>query len=301
MFVYCIIIIYGQLQESRCVKNIKRLKPQLLDGDTHLNTKVYNDRIQRQELTRKRKGLNTYPDPLPEEEILIQGFATVLNQATENIIIQHPLCPIRLVLNKTIGARLGYLISCGDYVQQSLEMIQAYIHNNDTVLDIGAGFGLTTVLSAQYSHNEVVAVEPNDKLHPIIKKNATLNNIQVKIIHACVTSENLNGPTHMHIMDNTSYSSIFKHKENIDKSIMVNSLPFQHLIDMVKPSVIVMDAVGAEMSTFHNVKLNSVNKIILTINTPIIGEKSTAAIINSLIKKGFNISDIKGLVFYFNR
>ncbi|MFT7433705.1 MAG: hypothetical protein ACI9TY_001346 [Alphaproteobacteria bacterium] len=148
-------------------KNIKRLKPQLIDGDTHLSTKVFNDRINRQELSRNHKGLNSPPEPLIDEEILIQGFATILNQSKNDIIIQHPLCPMQIILNKMVGARLGYLISCGDYIQQSLDMIHSYIAPSDSVLDIGAGLGLTTTLAAIKSENAITAVEPNKELHAL--------------------------------------------------------------------------------------------------------------------------------------
>tara|TARA_R110000868_G_scaffold218576_2_gene469376 strand:- start:298396 stop:299256 length:861 start_codon:yes stop_codon:yes gene_type:complete len=282
-------------------KKIRNIRPHLIDEDTHLNVQVYKDRINRQENNRHHSGLNMVNVSTPEESILIRGYATVLEQSLHDIDIQHPLVPLKLTLNKTTGAKNGYLICCGDYAQQCLESIREYIKLGDRIINLGGGLGITATYAGILSKNPVTIIEPNIKMHPTIHKNADLNDISIKLLQACITPENDESLTEFHIMEEPLSSSIFKYAQEVDTSYKVETISLQKLIQESHANVIISDIVGAEINAFENIDLRQIDKVIITINTPIIGEKPTANLITTLSKQGFELKDIKGLVFSFIR
>lgn len=190
-------------------KTKRLMRPKLLDNDIRFEREIFKNRIQRQDLIRNHYGLNAAPLSLPDEELLIRGFATVLNLCDHNLVITHPLLGLKLVINKTVGAKYGYLMSCGDYQAQMLSMIQSYIEKGDKVLEIGSGLGVTTSLIGLISHEEVTAVEPQINLHGVIKENCKLNQAKANILHTSITPEAQSAETDFHVMQDYLSSSIF--------------------------------------------------------------------------------------------
>ncbi|PPR09393.1 MAG: hypothetical protein CFH43_01232 [Proteobacteria bacterium] len=281
-------------------KTKRLMRPKLLDNDTQFERDIFQDRIQRQNLIKHHYGLNAAPLTLPDEELLIRGFATVLNLCDHNMVINHPLLGLKLTINKTVGAKYGYLMSCGDYQAQMLSMIQSYIEKGDKVLEIGSGLGVTTSLIGLISQEEVTAVEPQMNLHNVIKENCNLNKTNVHILHTSITPEKNNHETDFHIMQDYLSSSLFQQSGQVDVSIKVPQTSLKGLIENLSSiNTLVFDIMGAEIGLIYEPEIEHFKKIICCLNTPIIGEEKTAHIVNHLIHKGYELKNIRGLVFVF--
>lgn len=279
----------------------KSFQARLIDGDVQIESDIFKDRIQRQDLIKNHFGLNAVPTTPPDESLLIRGFATVLHQTDADIIVQHPLTPLKLIVNQTVGARNGYFICCGDYQQQMLDMIHQYVAKEDKALEVGAGLGVTTSYLGLQTEKPVVTIEPQEKLHEVIYKNTNLNNVDVQIIHGAITPDSSDDYSEFHIMQDYLKSSIFKKTGTVDVSIKVPQISLEKAIHHTNANTLVFDIVGAEISLIYDENIKSFNKVICALNTPIIGEEKTAHIINHLTKNGFELKNIRGLIFVFTK
>lgn len=283
-------------------KTKRHIWPKLLDNDIQFERGIFQDRLHRQDLIKNHYGLNATPLTLPDEELLIRGFATVLNLCDHNIVITHPILGIKLIINKSVGAKYGYLMSCGDYQAQMLDMIQLYIQKGDKTLEIGSGLGVTTSFIGIKSQEKVIAVEPQINLHSIIQQNCALNDAKVDILHSSITPESASSETDFHVMQDYLSSSLFNKTGDVDVSIKVPQTPLKELLQKeVTVNTLVFDIMGAEIGLIYEPEIEQFQKIICCLNTPIIGEEKTAHIINHLTQKGYELKNIRGLVFVFTK
>lgn len=273
--------------------------PRLIDADAQIERDIFRDRIERQDLIKNHVGLSAQPSRLPDEALLVRGFATVLQQSEGDIIVQHPLTNLRLIVNHVVGARYGYLISCGDYQQQMLDMIHQYVQKGDKVIEVGAGLGVTTTYLGLRTGQKMITIEPQNTLHRIIYKNCQLNNVSVDVMHGSITPDDAPSETDFHIMHDYLSSSLFETSGVVDVSIKVPKISFEDLLQKNTANTLVFDIMGAEIGLIYEKSIQQFDKIICALNTPIIGEEKTAHIINHLAQKGFNLKNICGLIFVF--
>ena len=61
-----------------------------------------------------------------------------------------------------------------------LELLEKYVHNDDTVLDIGCGSGILSVAGALLGAQNAVGVDIDATAVKVAKENAALNNVSDK-------------------------------------------------------------------------------------------------------------------------
>lgn len=277
----------------------KPFRPHLFDADVQIERDIFRDRIHKQDMIKNHFGLTAIPQEIPEESMFIRGFASVLHQCEDDIIIHHPRTQSKLIINQLVGARNGYLMSCGDYQQQMLDMIHQYVNKGDKILEIGAGLGVTTCVLGAKAKHKVVAVEPQKRLHSIIEKNCQLNTVDVDIICGLITPEKQNKEVDFHIMQDYLRSSIFESSGEVDVSVKIPHIDITELCKNHDLNTLVFDIVGAEIGLIYEESIQKFDKIICALNTPLIGEEKTAHILNHLGEAGFSLKNIRGLVFVF--
>ena len=84
----------------------------------------------------------------------------------------HPIIPADVV-------RRIYKVG---YEQGEVALLKETLRRGDRVLDLGAGVGMSAILSAKCTGEKVYAVEANPALIPVIKENAKLNKIEIELI-----------------------------------------------------------------------------------------------------------------------
>lgn len=89
-----------------------------------------------------------------------------------------------------IASCLGYpLLKNGVYESGMVQVIKTYLKPGDMFVDLGTNEGYFTVIASQLVGNKgkVIAIEPQSRLQPIIKKNLNLNNCDnVTILQAII-------------------------------------------------------------------------------------------------------------------
>ena len=90
---------------------------------------------------------------------------------------------LRFVVDPSDGRGQELIASAGDFNVLSVRIFQALLARRrwDLVVDIGANYGeMIAAIPATYDA-QVVAFEPNDHLHPFLRRTAELNDVAVSV------------------------------------------------------------------------------------------------------------------------
>lgn len=268
----------------------------------NMANKVYSQRLERDNIIASERGLSRMPQVMPNEEQELLGVAHVLNQIVGDIVIKHPRYGMKFVVNQFVGSRISYLLACGDYVEGCLRLVHRYVEEGDRVLDAGAGIGVTSCIAGSLSKRTVLAIEPNQTLHSIVMKNADLNKVSIQVEQGCFVVGQHEGYTDFHIAEEVWSSSVFATNMDCNKSSdKVAVTDFDETIKSHDINTLIIDIQGSELGFFDDKDMSHIDKAIITINTPLIGEKGTAQIIRTLHQKGLEIQDMSGWSYMFKR
>lgn len=263
---------------------------------------LFNSRLHRDDHLRKGRGLMAYPQPSPEEVHHILGVASLLNQLHSPVILQHPKLPLLLSATRECSARQVYLFTAGDHNQPYLDLLKKAVQPGDTVLELGAGLGLGSILAMRLGAKKAIAVEPNPVMQHAINRNAEINKVDIEVRHGCVVPGQVQGETTFHIVEEAWASNIFDHlvEERIE-SLTVPVINAAKLVEQYQPQVLALDIQGAELGLFTTLSLENVRDIILASHTPLTGEKATAETLATLHRLGFELKEMSGWVFHFSK
>jgi len=179
----------------------------------------------------------------------------------------------------------------GSHEQYERQLVTRYLSPSDRVLEIGAASGLVTLVCArQCGAANVVAYEANPVMEPLIRKNFELNGWQPNLVMRAVTVDG--GDVQFFASDNVYSSSVIDRSETVaGRKITVPSDPFQHVLDKVRPTTVVMDVEGAEIALLANVQLEGVCRIIVEVHPHITGADAVQAMTDSLSRQGFTVRE----------
>ena len=244
----------------------------------------------------RRRGIMEWPDfdtlyPRKDSGSQVQGKQ----------VIDHPFCDMKVVLDsEVLGEKLLKLISIGDYELEDLVLYEKYLEPGDVVLEIGGGVGITAAYCAQITGSPLVVIEPNSKLHPLIKENLRANDVGATLISACVSAEEGGGDLDFYCHSEFWRSTLIPDSSENYDVISVPQVSLDSLLIAHSPEVLVVDVEGAEVGLFKKMKQRP-RKIFVEIHSPNIGEKATAEVIGDLIARGYSLKDFRGWMFYFER
>lgn len=263
---------------------------------------LFNSRLHRDEELRKGRALMVYPQPTPEEEQNILGLASLLNQLQGAALLQHPKLPLLLAATRDCSPRQVFLFTQGDHNQRYLEFIQKAIRPSDQLLELGAGFGLGSILALKAGAAKAVAVEPHPLMLQALQRNAEANRVNLEVLQGCVVPGQTQGETTFHLVEEAWASNIFEHhQDERTDSVPVPVVSVEKLLKQHQPTVLAMDIQGAELGLFNKLSLESVRELVIAIHTPLLGEKATAETTAAITRHGFELRDIAGWVFHFSR
>jgi len=187
----------------------------------------------------------------------------------------------------------------GSYESPECTMVIKHVKPGDRVLEIGCGIGLVGILAARQCGSEnVFCFEANPALERIIRDNHTRNDLTPNLIMKAVTA---NGRDLTFFQDRKLWgSSIFDRKRETNK-ISIQSVPMQALIEAHRPSVLVIDAEGAEIELLPSADMSDVDRIIIEIHPQIVDQNRIEALVEKLISQGFRLAEQQDLVLFFAR
>jgi FkbM family methyltransferase len=109
-------------------------------------------------------------------------------------------------------SNLGIAIRQGSYEPGMRAVLENLLGPGKVFVDLGANEGYFTVLAARLTHpsGRVLAVEPQDRLIPIIEMNLHINQLNATIMHAAVSDRQ--EVVTLHLSPNTNTGSSGLHR-----------------------------------------------------------------------------------------
>ncbi len=118
------------------------------------------------------------------------------------------------VFHVDVASCLGYpLLKTGVYESGMVQVIKTYLKPGNIFVDLGANEGYFTVIGSQLVEQagKVIAIEPQSRLQPIIRKNLSLNNCEnVTILQVLVSDSSTMANLYISTDMNTGSTSLVK-------------------------------------------------------------------------------------------
>lgn len=178
------------------------------------------------------------------------------------------------------------------YEKYEINLVKKYIRQGDKVLEIGAGMGVVGIIAAKTSGDtDIVVCEPNLKMAPVILKNYALNRLTPTLVSMAVTAD---GRDIDFFQDSDILgSSMFDRPNRHDgfAELKIGSVPINDLISKHHPSVLLIDAEGAEVEILAAADLTGIKTIIVETHRMIVGDAAIDTMIEHLEASGFAIQE----------
>jgi FkbM family methyltransferase len=196
----------------------------------------------------------------------------------DGIALEAPNPPVSRSVRKSLQRN--------KYESAEAYLVSRLVRPGDTVLDLGAGLGLTAILAAKASGGgRVVAYEANPAIAPLAEKNARRNGVQVEIRNRAVAAKK--GACEFHIRRSFPASSFAATKGS--KTIQIEADAAQEVIDEIRPDVIICDIEGIEREVLAKSNLPSVQRMVVEVHPQIIGLLGVVECTEALALSGFRL------------
>lgn len=174
------------------------------------------------------------------------------------------------------------------YERPERKIVADYIRDDDTVLEIGAGLGLISTLCAKRVGGERVhAFEANPAMEAAIRANYAANQVCPNLTIACIGARD--GLRELHI-GNDFWSTSALEVPDTKATCEVPEICFQHLLDTIRPTFLIIDVEGYEQVLLKNARLDGVERICLELHPRIIGHPSCTEILMEICAQGFALN-----------
>lgn len=251
----------------------------------------------------RARGLLSYPEPNAQDKQFIAAFDKLLTaNPGVGFLLETPFTPAALKTRVTDqeGGRMAYYLCCGDYLQNHLDSIFAYVRPGDRCLEVGAGIGVTTVAIGVASGQPVVAYEPNPDLERAFLDTVQLNNVKAVLHKEAVVGTAAPGEhLPLHITPEYWWSSLRERDEC--RTISVPVVGLVDILDKHKPDTLFVDVEGAEQMHTARALGHRPRTVFVEIHSPELGPQETCRIAQWWIDQGYMLRDIRAYVWTFER
>jgi FkbM family methyltransferase len=187
-----------------------------------------------------------------------------------------------------MSRRVERALSKGGYEREELRLIGAVLTPADVVLEVGAGLGLVSTYCAQrIGSRRVFAYEADPELEPCIRETYELNAVEptLEMCAVCARSGRVTLYRDKHFVS----SSVVRRRVG-SRPIEVPGRALNYVVERARPTLLVIDAEGAERDLFEGAKLPTVNKIVLELHDRVIGPDGTDRVRAQLADLGFEVN-----------
>jgi len=178
----------------------------------------------------------------------------------------------------------------GLYEAAELGAVEKYVRLGDTVAEIGAGLGIVSVALAKKAGDpsRVHSFEANPKLKRSFDAMAGANRLQLPLNIAFLGAGG--GQRDLFVSGEFLSSSFVDRGAKETRKIRVNQTDFQETIAQLNPTIVVIDAEGAEAELLAVALPPSVEVLIVEFHPHVIGDAAVTEIAQRLISSGFQIA-----------
>ena len=248
----------------------------------------------------RREGLTQWPNLDAQQAAGIDDASRSLSTLRGSVVINHPsVRGLRMDLDASIGPKIFHLLRSGAYEAGDFDLYRSHLVHGERVLDLGGGVGVTAAYCALITGCEVIVVEPNPRLHPLIRRQATVNGVHVRIDTRCAIATNAMDHVPFYLHAELWRSTLVPEPHERYQQIQVDTVAVNSLIEATRPDVLIVDIEGAEQDLFHSAPCHLPKKLFVEIHVPKIGETASADLMERLTGLGYTLTDHRDWMFYF--
>jgi FkbM family methyltransferase len=193
---------------------------------------------------------------------------------------------VRIRVGRHMSPRVERALSRGGYEREELRLIGEVLLPDDVVLEVGAGLGLvSTYCAKRLGSSRVFAYEADPELEPCIRETYGLNGVE-PTLEMCAVGGQAGRVTLFR--DKHFVSSSVVRRRVGAKPIEVPGKALSYIVQKVRPTVLIVDAEGAEREMFDGAQLEGVTRIVLELHDRVIGPLGTDRVRASLAAMGFH-------------
>jgi FkbM family methyltransferase len=194
---------------------------------------------------------------------------------------------VRLRVGRHMSRKVERALSKGGYEREELRLIGAVLSSRDVVLEVGAGLGLVSSFCAKrIGSDRVFAFEADPELETCIRETYRLNGVDPALEMCAVGAQSgrviLNRDKHF------VSSSVVRRRVGAHP-VEVSGKALNYVVGKVRPTLLVIDAEGAEPELFNGAELPTVRKIVLELSERAIGSDGTDRVRAQLKNLGFEV------------
>jgi FkbM family methyltransferase len=192
---------------------------------------------------------------------------------------------VRIRVGPHMSRRVEQSLAKGAYEREELRLIDAVLTPDDIVLEVGAGLGLvSTYCAKRVGSSQVFAFEADPELEPCIRETYSLNGVEpaLDMCAVCARAGRVTLFRDKHLVA----SSVGRRRAG-SGPVEVPGKALNYVVDRVHPTLLIVDAEGAERGLFDGAELGSVTRIVLELHDRVIGPAATDQVRARLTELGF--------------
>ena len=181
---------------------------------------------------------------------------------------------------------LAALLARGDYEGPERRAVAAFVRQGDRVLEIGACIGLVSLTAARIVGAEnIVVYEPNPNAAAVAERNFANNNLRVRLVPRAIDAEQ--GVRRLSVgFDSWLGASLYRDLNEIETAVQVDAIA--EVMRDVDPTILIIDAEGAESSIMAACPLAGLRAIIIELHPGVIGADGAERIRERFRQAGFS-------------
>ena len=194
---------------------------------------------------------------------------------------------VRIRVGRHMSRRVEQALSKGSYEQEELRLIGAVLSPEDIVREVGAGLGLVSTYCAQrIGSARVFAAEADPDLESCIRDTYRLNQVE-PTLEMCAVGPRP-GRVTLYRDKHLVSSSVVRRRAGA-RPVEVSGKALNYLVKKVEPTLLVIDAEGAERTLFDDAELPTVTRVVLELHDRVIGTDGTDQVRAQLKALGFEV------------
>lgn len=186
----------------------------------------------------------------------------------------------------------------GVYESKEAELVKKKIAADDVVMEVGAGIGFLSALSAKAVGSErVFAYEANPQLMEVIKHVHELNQVAPTVSNVLLGEGE--GERDFWLAKDYWASSLIQGSEDATR-IRVRQIDLNQEIQRIQPSFMVLDIEGGEYEFLRRARLDPIRKIVIEVHPHVLGYARISEMLGWLFAAGFalDLGNLRKNVLY---
>lgn len=185
----------------------------------------------------------------------------------------------------TMPKHIAALLARGDYEGPERRALVGLLRPGDRVLEIGGCIGLLSLIAARIVGPENVLVyEPNPQAADTARRNFDANGMPIRLVERAVDA--VAGTATLSV-GHQSWLGASMYQNIGEREIAVTVERIGDIVAKERPTALVLDAEGAEVSILTHCPLRELRLIVLELHPDLIGEAGVVVIRHTLTAAGF--------------